>query len=244
MNILLTVSYDGTKYCGWQRQENAVAVQEMLELAIRCVFGEEIKTVGASRTDSGVHALGQAVAFKIDKCPIPMEKLPQVLNSALPKDIVVRSAAQVDESFNPRFDAKRKTYCYKIYNSDYPNPMILNYTEYIKVPLDIDKMKEASLFFIGTHDFKAFSSSGSNAKTTIRTIYDITIAKEKNTISMFITGDSFLYNMVRIMAGTLIDAGLGKLQPNIIEDIILSKERKRASRTAVAGGLTLLSVEF
>ena len=242
MNILLTVAYDGTNYCGWQRQDNAVAVQQKLEEALSEIFRREVKTAGASRTDAGVHALGQRAAFSVDKISIPIDKLPLVINSHLPEDIAVQGAERVGEGFNPRFDARAKTYCYQIYNAPYSNPLIRRYSAFVPGELNVEKMIEAAPKFIGTHDFAAFCASGSGAKTTVRTIFDCNVSQEGPLIRMSVTGDGFLYNMVRIMAGTLLYAGMGKVDD--ICGIIASGDRKLAGKTMPPEGLTLMEVMY
>ena len=248
MNILLRISYDGTAYCGWQRQPNVATVQGEVEKTLAKIFHQPIDTLGAGRTDSGVHALGQCATFVVDKVLCPVEKLPLLLNARLPKDIVIKDAIEVPHDFHPRYSAKRKTYEYKILNAEYRNPMLQNYTEYVRIPLDYARMKEAVSYFLGTHDFKAFSAVGGTVRTSIRTIFDCSLSKEivrsDDMFTLRITGDSFLYNMVRIIGGTLIDVGKGKKNPEQIKEIILSKDRKKASKTASAAGLTLIDIQY
>jgi tRNA pseudouridine38-40 synthase len=176
MKVLLTVGYDGTNYNGWQRQLNGVGIQELLENALETLLGREVKTTAASRTDAGVHALGQRVVFDAGGLKIPLDKLPPVLNGLLPSDIVVNAAQFVNESFNPRFDAKQKTYAYHIYNAPLPNPLAQRYSAYIPQKLDIDAMRKAAGYFVGRYDFAAFCATGSSAKTTVREIYACTVA--------------------------------------------------------------------
>lgn len=243
-NILLTIAYDGTNYAGWQRQDNAVAVQQRVEEALTELLNEPIKITGASRTDAGVHALGQRVAFAVRHMPIPLEKLPQVVNSRLPNDIAVQAAQWVSEDFNPRFNARFKTYRYQIYSGACPNPLMSRYSAFVSYDLDIKKMSQAAARFIGTHDFAAFCATGSGAKTTVRTIFACEIEKEGHLIRMHVTGDAFLYNMVRIMAGTVLYAGTGQLQPSDIPHIIASKDRTGAGKTMPPEGLTLMEVVY
>ena len=242
LQILLTISYDGTAYAGWQRQDNAIAVQQRLEESLSALFNQFITTRAASRTDAGVHALGQRAAFFIEKLNIPLKKIPQVINSFLPKDIAIITAEEVPDEFNPRFDAKFKTYVYKIHNS--PNPLINRYSAYIPHALDINAMKTAAQDIVGIHDFAAFMATGSSAKTTIREIYDCTISTIADEIVISITGSGFLYNMVRIIAGTLMYIGLGKLPANAIPGIILSRNRTLAGKTMPPEGLTLQKVGY
>ncbi len=247
MKILLTVSYDGRNYCGWQRQNNGITVQQTLEeQGLFSVFKREVHTLGASRTDAGVHALGQRVCFELgdNECMIPLGKLPQVINAALPRDIVVTKAESVHEDFHPIFDAKRKSYEYIILNSYYLNPKLADYCEHVYYPLDFGNMRAAASCFIGEHDFTAFRTTDGSARTTVRTVYSLELKKQDDIISFVITGNGFLYNMVRIIAGTLIDAGRGRISPNEVPGIILSKDRAKAGRTASANGLTLLEVFY
>lgn len=243
-NILLTVAYDGTNYFGWQKQDNVKTIQGELENALSTLFKQNVNIRGASRTDTGVHALSQLALLK-HKTTIPIEKLPLAINSFLNnKEIVVTNAVYVDENFHPQNSVYKKTYQYKIYNSPFINPLFRNYTEFVHKPLDIEKMNQATKYFLGEHDFKSFCASGSTAKTTIRTIYDLTINQQNNIITIEITGNGFLYNMVRIIVGTLIDIGQNKIQPENIKDIILYKDRQKAGKTASACGLTLYKIYY
>ena len=243
MRILLTLSYDGTKYFGWQRQDSFVTVQGELEKALSTLLKQEISVRGASRTDTGVHALCQGAVFYADTT-IPLENMPFAINSFLPEDIVVTKAIEVDEEFHPQYSVDYKTYEYKIQNSRFPDPRLKNYTEFIRYDLDIDKMKKACAFFLGEHDFKAFCAAGSSAKTTVRTIFSLDVKKEGDIVAITVSGNGFLYNMVRILAGTLVYVGLGKIQPEEIKDIILSKDRARAGKTLSPCGLTLMEVHY
>ncbi len=245
MNILLTITYDGTNYCGWQRQKNGLSVQECVENALADVLSRDKVTLTAcSRTDAGVHAADQKACFETEKLLIPLDKLPQVLNSRLPGDIVITHGAEVEPGFNPRYKAKQKTYTYSILNSKYNDPKLRNYSCHIPYELDIQKMKQACKFFIGTHDFKAFSATGSQQKTSIRTIYNANLTQENNLLTFTVTGNGFLYNMVRILAGTLLYVGLNKIRPDEISEIIEKKDRTLAGKTVPPQGLTLLKVEF
>ena len=238
MNILLTLAYDGTNYAGWQRQENAITIQQRLEEAL------DSKVTGASRTDAGVHALGQCASFEVSHMPVPLEKLPQVINSRLPSDISIQSAKIAPDGFNPRFRAKFKTYRYQIYNGITPNPLLSRYSAFVPNILDTEKMQQAATHFIGPHDFAAFCASGSAAKTTTRTVFDCKIERNDGLITMTVTGNAFLYNMVRIMAGTVLYVGLGKIPPGDIPEIIESKERVRAGKTMPPEGLILVEVVY
>jgi len=243
MNVLLTLSYDGTGYFGWQRQKNQISVQQRLEEALSALLKKDIQVRGASRTDTGVHALGQAALFKTETT-IPIEKFPYAINSFLPEDIVVTEARIVSDNFHPQYSVLKKTYQYKILNSEFREPRIRNYSEFVRQNIDIEKMREACGYFIGTYDFNAFCASGSTAKTTVRTIFDLSVFKNGNIIDIEVTGNGFLYNMVRIIAGTLIYVGIGKFQPSFIKEIIESKDRTLAGKTAGAGGLTLMRIYY
>ena len=243
MQILLTVSYDGTDYAGWQRQENAVTVQEKLEDALASLLKRRVQTYGASRTDAGVHALGQWVSFFAPDIRVPLDKLPVVLTGLLPPDISVTSAIVVRDDFNPRFDAEEKTYEYSFYNAPVPNPLLARYSAFVPQVLCVENMQKAAHMFIGKHDFAAFCATGSSAKTTVREIYACTVAKRPNgIITLAVTGNAFLYNMVRIIAGTLLYVGLGKISPDDIRGIIASKDRKLAGKTMPPQGLVLLNI--
>ncbi|MCL2187397.1 MAG: tRNA pseudouridine(38-40) synthase TruA [Defluviitaleaceae bacterium] len=244
MRVLLTIAYDGTAYAGWQRQENALAVQQVVEEALASLIGCAVTLTAASRTDAGVHALGQRAAFNVEGLRIPLNKLPRVLNGLLPADISVSHAQAVPQDFNPRFAARFKTYRYQIWNASVPNPMYNRYSAFINQPLDILAMQKAARHFIGRHDFAAFCATGGSAKTTVREIYTCTISQAENLITLEITGNAFLYNMVRIIAGTLTYAGLGKINPCIIPDIIAARDRTQAGKTMPPQGLTLVEVQF
>ncbi len=243
MRILLKVLYDGTNYFGWQRQNNFITVQQKLEEALSELFKKSIVIRGASRTDTGVHALGQRAVFEVDTT-IPVNKIPYAVNTMLPEDIRVTGADLVNEDFHPQNSVYKKTYEYKILNSEFPNPMLRNYTAFIHKKLNIEKMREACKYFLGEHDFKSFCASGSTAKTTIRTIFDLTVSEKRSddTISITVTGSGFLYNMVRIIAGTMVYVGESKIKPDDIKDIILSRNRERAGKTLPPNGLTLLEI--
>lgn len=244
MRILLTVAYDGSGYYGWQRQKNFVSVQQRLEEALSELLKKEITVRGASRTDTGVHSLGQRAVFRDDNITIPVNRIPYALNTHLPEDIVITEAVEVDEDFHPQYSVTDKTYEYKILNASFRNPMLLKYTEFINRELNLEKMKQACPYFLGEHDFKAFCASGGSSKTTIRTINSLDVNKEGHIITIKVNGNGFLYNMVRILAGTLVYVGLEKIQPEEIEDIIASKDRTRAGKTLAPNGLTLMEVNY
>ena len=242
-NIKLTIEYDGTSYHGWQRQNNAVTIQDTIEACIAKITGEECSLTGASRTDQGVHALGQVANFKT-RSPIPVEKFPFVLNSVLPDDICIKKAELVDDSFHSRYDAKGKKYRYLIYNSPYPSALLRNRAYHVPAKLDIENMNKAAHLLLGTHDFTAFKAAGGSAKTSERTITDVSLTKNEEIITFEIKGNGFLYNMVRIIVGTLIYVGLGKIDPDDVATIINSKERRNAGKTVGPQGLYLVEVYY
>ena len=242
-NIKLTLQYDGTNYHGWQTQENAVTIQETIEKAIKKLTGVRPRLTGCGRTDTAVHAENYICNFK-SETTIPCEKLPYALNTYLPSDIVCTSAEDVPTDFDARKSAKGKTYTYVITNSKYRNVFCNNRAWHYRYALDINKMKKAAAHFIGTHDFIGFAAAGFTVKTTVRTIHSINITQDNDIIKISVTGNGFLYNMVRIIAGTLVFAGNGKINPDDIPDIINSKQRKRAGITAPACGLYLTEVYY
>lgn len=243
-NIKLKLKFDGTNYHGWQVQPNGITIQETLENALSFVTGgEKCTVVGCGRTDAGVHASMYVANFKTHST-LPTENILPALNSKLPNDIACIEAAEEDLEFDAARSAKKKRYTYRILNSSIPDPFLFPYTHQIKFPLDIEKMKEAAEHFIGTHDFVGFASSGYTVKTTVRTIFSLEIEKKDNVISFNITGDGFLYNMVRIISGTLVGVGSGKIKPEDIPDIINSRCRERAGVTLPAKGLCLSEVFY
>ncbi|MCL2666016.1 MAG: tRNA pseudouridine(38-40) synthase TruA, partial [Defluviitaleaceae bacterium] len=228
MKILLTVAYDGTQYAGWQRQKNAVTVQQRLEESLCDLLQQSVKLIGASRTDAGVHAEGQRAAFDIEALPLPVEKLPFVLNNSLPQDIAVIASEVRPDDFHPRFDAKQKTYRYTICNAAYPDPFSRRYSAYVPQKINISEMKNAARFFIGRHDFASFCAAGGSNVTTVRRVIDCSLHAENNIVTLTVTGEAFLYNMVRIIAGTLLYVGLGKIESESVAQIINSRDRSRA----------------
>ena len=242
-NIKLTLQYDGTAYHGWQMQKNAPTVQATLSGAIEQITGKKPQLVGSSRTDAGVHARKFVCNFKTD-ATIPAERIPTALNTYLPKDIVCLLAEDAEEDFNARFSAKKKCYTYYILNSKLPDAFLCDYSWHFPYELDISKMKKAAEAFLGKHDFEGFAASGFTVQTTVREIYSLDIEKKGDLIKITVTGDGFLYNMVRIMAGTLAFAGCGKIDPCDMAEIIASKDRSRAGITAPPQGLFLTEVYY
>lgn len=246
MRILLTIAYDGTRYSGWQKQKSpeVLTVEGELEKALRTLFrNEELECIGASRTDRGVHALGQRAVIDVETT-IPVEKIPLAIRPFLPEDIVVTAAREVPAEFHPRYDCVKKTYEYRIYNGKYKNPKERLYSTFVYHDLDVEKMNEGAKAFAGTHDFAAFCAAGSSVSTTVRTIFDCHVEREGDQIRILVTGDGFLYNMVRIIAGTLIAVGQGKIPAEEVAGIIESRDRTKAGQTAEPQGLTLLEIYY
>lgn len=242
-NIKLTLEYDGTNYQGWQKQKIGKTIQGTLEKAIWELTKSNIEVIGSSRTDSGVHAKGFIANFKT-KSTIPSNKFREALNYRLPEDIVILKSEEVSNDFHSRYSAKGKTYSYSIINREVPLAIYRNYYYNVKKQLNIGAMSEACRYFIGTHDFNAFKSSGGSVKTTIRTITDLHIESNGDIIKIYVTGDGFLYNMVRIIVGTLIMVGNNKIKPNEIKEIIDSKDREKAGICVPANGLVLEEVYY
>lgn len=243
MTIKLTVSYDGTDFCGWQKQNNLITVQGVLEQAIEKITGAKTHIVGSGRTDAGVHAEGQVASFKTS-CEIPPERFAAALNTALPFGVKVLNSQQEDDDFNARRNAKTKTYRYSIYNSDVEEPLKERYKSRVYGNLDEKTIREAAKIFIGEHDFKAYAASEYSAKTTIRTIYSLDVVKDGENYDFIVTGSGFLYNMVRIIAGTLIAAGGGKITLADVSDAFISGKRHKDIKTMPAKGLCLVKVEY
>ena len=241
--ILLTVEYDGTNYAGWQRQINGLAVQQVLEEALQKATKERIVVTGASRTDAGVHALGQAVHFDTES-RIPPEKYPFVLNTMLPRDIRVHTGREVPEGFHARFMTCGKRYTYRIVNSRHASAIRRNTHVHVPLPLDLSPMQEAAKQLLGTHDYAAFQAAGGTAKTTIRTITSAELVQQGDEIILTVEGDAFLYNMVRIIAGTLIEIGLGRRSVNAFSEAYETLDRLSLGVTAPPQGLELTKVYY
>ncbi|MCX7903673.1 MAG: tRNA pseudouridine(38-40) synthase TruA [Caloramator sp.] len=242
-NIKIVIEYDGTRYCGWQRQKNGVSIQETIEGAIEKVTGEKIEIIGSSRTDAGVHAKGQVANFYTSSS-IPSEKICYAINSFLPDDIVILSSEEVPQDFHSRYNSKGKRYSYTILNRRMPSALLKNYSAHIPYELNFEDMIRASRYFLGEHDFSAFKSTGSSVKGSVRNIRGLDLIKDEDIIKMYIEANGFLYNMVRIIAGTLIEVGRGRIKPDDIPLIIESKDRKKAGPTAPAQGLCLEKVYY
>jgi tRNA pseudouridine38-40 synthase len=243
--IKLTLAYDGTAYQGWQIQSlrDGQTVQGMLEKALAILTKEEVRVVGASRTDAGVHALGQVASF-LTRAQIPIDRFPAAMNSALPADIVVTKAQEMPHNFHARRSAKGKSYQYLIDNSQYPDPFLRYYALFHPYPLDVQAMAQAATQYIGTFDWRGFCTSNSGRIKFERTISISQVRLDGSRIIFEVTGDGFLYNMVRIMVGTLLLVGRGKIPSDSIRDIILSQDRKQAGPTAPPHGLYLVKVTF
>ena len=242
--IRLIVAYDGTNYCGWQVQANGPTVQARLQKAIEDLIGEKTNVTGASRTDSGVHALGQVVVFDTTK-NIPDWKFAQAINQRLPEDIAVRSSVEVPADFHPRYTHVKKTYEYRILNCRTRLPQERLYSHFVPAKLDIEAMREAGALFVGEHDFRSFASIKTTVDSTVRTIYSLELRREQGDILILrVTGNGFLYNMVRILAGTLIKVGLGQKSIEEVREALEHPQAKAAGPTAPAKGLTLVSIEY
>lgn len=244
MKVKLTVSYDGTDYCGWQVQPNGVTVQEVLENALETVVGQRLKITGSGRTDAGVHAKGQVAHFETPFDNIPAEKFYKALNVHLPPDIKVLDSQLASDDFNARRSAKSKTYSYFCYLSNVEQPLKERFAVKLDRQPDIQKMQEVAKILVGEHDFKCMCSSGSGVKTTVRTIYSIDIEQKEDDITFSISGNGFLYNMVRIMVGILLDVGYGKLTKEYVEKMLSTGERKFSIKTLLPKGLCLMKVEY
>lgn len=242
-NYKLILTYDGTPYHGWQMQDNAITVQQCLSEAIERIFGEKCTIYGSSRTDKGVHALGFCCNFKTEK-DRDCEKIAYGLNAVLPESICVLECSKADENFNARFDAKGKEYIYKIWNSRRRNPFLTDKALHHPMPIDAELLNKEAKDYIGTHDFSAFCAAGGTTLSNVRTIFDCGVEREGDMVIFKVKGNGFLYNMVRIMVGTLLDINSGKIEKGSIPSIIESKSRLSAGITAKAQGLYLSEVYY
>jgi tRNA pseudouridine38-40 synthase len=241
--VKMVVAYDGTNYCGWQVQPNGITIEEVLNEKLSALLGEEITVTGASRTDSGVHSLGNVAIFDTQS-RMPADKIAFALNQRLPEDIVVQGSAQVPCDWHPRYQVSRKTYEYRILNRTFRMPARRFDTYFYHHKLDIEQMQKAAAYLEGEHDFKSFCAVNAQVKSTVRTIYSCRVTKENDVIAIRVTGNGFLYNMVRIIAGTLIEVGAGKIPPEQMKQILAAKNRDAAGPTAPAHGLTMLGIEY
>ena len=242
-NIKLTIEYDGKDFNGWQKQPTKLNIQGEIERAIEEITGEEVELNASGRTDAGVHALSQVANFKTNS-NIPVEKIPIALNTKLKKSIRIKDAEEVDERFHSRYNCKQKTYRYIINNGKNASAIYRNLEYFIPEKLDVEAMKKAIVYFEGEHDFKGFKASGTSSKSSVRKIYKTSISQDGDRIIIELTGNGFLYNMVRIISGTLVEVGLGKIKPEEISEIIESKDRTRAGKTLPPSGLYLVKVEY
>lgn len=241
--IKLTIAYDGTNYCGWQIQPNGITVEEVLNKALKKLTGEDILVIGASRTDSGVHALGNVAVFDTETT-IPADRIAMALNQRLPEDIVITKSEEVPLDFHPRYCNCSKTYEYHIINTRIPDPTrrLTNY--FVSYELNPDNMRKAASYLVGEHDFVSFCNVRTDVENTVRTITALDILQDGDEITIRITGNGFLYNMVRIIVGTLIRVGRGFYEPEKVKEIIEAKDRKAAGVTAPAHGLMLVEIRY
>ena len=242
-NIMLKIEYDGKDFNGWQKQPTKLNIQGEIERAIKDITGEEVDLIASGRTDAGVHSLGQVANFKTNS-NIPVEKFPIALNTKLKRSIRILEAKEVEERFHSRYNCKKKTYRYIINNSENGTAIYRDLEYNFSQKLDVEKMNQAVKKFIGEHDFKGFKASGTSSKSSVRIIYEAKVYKEGERIIIELTGNGFLYNMVRIISGTLVDVGIDKIKVEDIEDIINSGERERAGKTLPPQGLYLVKVEY
>ncbi len=241
--IKLTISYDGTNYCGWQKQPNGLTVEEVINRELSKLLNEQIEVIGASRTDSGVHALGNVAVFDTE-ARIPGEKVSYAVNRFLPEDIVVVKSEEVEPDFHPRHCDSCKTYEYHIWNDTFPLATNRLYTHHVYDKLNIEAMREGAKYLVGEHDFTSFCSVGAQVETKVRTVYSVDILTEGPLVTIRITGAGFLYNMVRIIAGTLLQVGNGQKKPEFVKEALEARDRAAAGPTAPAKGLTLIKIEY
>lgn len=243
MRVKLVVAYEGTNYCGWQIQPNGITIEEVLNETLSSLLGEKITVTGASRTDAGVHSLGNVAVFETHT-RMPAEKISFALNQRLPEDIVVQESCQVPKDFHPRFAKSIKTYEYCILNCRFRQPLERRTSYFYHYPLDVRAMQEAASYLVGEHDFTSFASVHAQTNTYVRTIYALDVVREGNMIRIRVQGNGFLYNMVRIIAGTLIQVGAGVKKPEDMESILAGQDRELAGPTAPAHGLTMIGLEY
>ena len=241
--VKLTVAYDGTNYHGWQFQPEQPTIEGILNWALEELTGEDIEVIGASRTDTGVHALGNVCVFDTES-RIPAEKFAAALNSRLPEDIRIMESEEVAAEFHPRYDAHDKIYEYRISRGRIVPPTKRLYAHHIYYALDIAKMRQAAAYLVGRHDFASFCSAGSAVKDTVRTVLSVDVEEDGQDIVIRVKGEGFLYNMVRIIAGTLIQVGSGRMKPEAVKQAVLGADRALAGPTAPAKGLTLMEINY
>ena len=248
MRYVLKIAYDGTAYAGWQRQKNALSVQECLENAVQTALGATVHVTGSGRTDAGVHAAGQVCHFDLENVSVPPEKMPDCLNRFLPPDIRAIEGWAGAEGFDSNRSAKRKTYCYSLYVSEREMPLKERFSVRIDSAPTIEKLQAAARLLEGEHDYKAFCASGSAVKTTVRTVYEVRVEETQSfggrDIKLYVTGNGFLYNMVRTMTGELLDLAAGKRTAESLQRAYETGERNLLGKTMPAKGLTLMQVEY
>lgn len=241
--VKLTVAYDGTDYHGWQIQNNGITIESELNRCLSELLGEQIQVIGASRTDAGVHALGNVAVFDTE-CRMPAEKISYALNQRLPEDIRIQRSEEVAPDWHPRRCESRKTYEYRIYRGEFPMPVKRLYSYFTYHLLDVDSMRRAAVFLEGEHDFRSFCQTGAQVESTVRTLYSVEIEEQGAELVIRVCGNGFLYNMVRIIAGTLIEVGRGRRRPEDMTAVLQAADRNAAGPTAPAQGLTLVKYEF
>lgn len=241
--VKLIVAYDGTNYCGWQVQPNGITIESVLNHHLTELLGEEIHVIGASRTDSGVHADGNVAVFDT-QARMPAEKISYALNTRLPQDIRIQDSCEVPSDFHPRFQQTVKTYEYRICNRRFPDPCSRLYALFYYWDLDVEKMRQAAAYLVGEHDFTSFCTKKEEVTNCVRTIYSLEVEKNGDFITLRIRGNGFLYNMVRIITGTLLRVGGGQIEPEQILQILAAKDRGAAAETAPAHGLRLVKIEY
>lgn len=241
--IRITVAYDGTNYHGWQLQENGITIEEELNRCLSELTGEKIQVIGASRTDSGVHAMGNIAVFDTES-RMPAGKIAYALNQRLPEDIRIQKSEEVPASWHPRRCESIKTYEYRIYRAEFPMPVKRLYSCFCYRFLDVVRMQEAAAYLEGEHDFQSFCQTGAQVETTVRTLYGVQVEEQGADLVIRVRGNGFLYNMVRIIAGTLMEVGQGKREPESMREVLEARDRAAAGPTAPAHGLTLIKYEF
>ena len=243
MRVKLVVAYEGTNYCGWQVQPNGITIEEVLNRELSRLLGESITVTGASWTDAGVHSLGNVAVFDTNT-RMPAEKISYALNRSLPEDIVVQESSEVPQDFHPRFAKSTKTYEYRILNARFRQPLERRTSLFYHYPLDEQLMQQAADYLVGEHDFTSFSSVHAQTNSFVRTIYDLTVERQGEMITIRVTGNGFLYNMVRIIAGTLLQVGAGSRPPEEMAQILSGRDRELAGPTAPAHGLTMIGIRY
>lgn len=241
--IRLTVAYDGTHYHGWQIQNNGITIESELNRVLYELLQEPVHVMGASRTDAGVHALCNVAVFDTVS-RMPAEKFSYALNQRLPEDIRIQKSEEVAPDWHPRYCASRKTYEYRIYRGEFPMPVRRLYSYFTYRPLDVERMRQAAVFLEGEHDFQSFCQAGAQVESSVRTVYSIQIEEQGPELVIRVCGNGFLYNMVRIIAGTLMEVGQGRREPESMGEILKVRNRSAAGPTAPACGLTLVKYEF